>query len=132
MSADFPSDESKKVLPIKFVACYDSMHGKDEVVMSDNNLGFESARDRRAAMSRHADKRAQQRGIDKAALPLLLAYGQREFDGRGGIRYLMTADALDSLRRAVGRTKQVEALAGVYVVVSADDQTVITMGHRHN
>ncbi len=100
--------------------------------MSDNNLGFESSRDRRAAMSRHADKRAQQRGIDKVALPLLLAYGQGEFDGHGGIRYLMTADALDSLRRAVGRTKQVEALAGIYVVVSADDKTVITMGHRHN
>ncbi|MDF3887906.1 hypothetical protein [Cupriavidus basilensis] len=40
----------------------------------------------------------------------------------------MTATSLN----VVGRTKQVEALAGVYVVVSAEDQTVITMGHRHN
>lgn len=100
--------------------------------MSYSNQGFESTRCRRASMSHHADKRAQQRGIDKFALPLLLAYGQREFDGNGGIRYLMTSDSLDTLSRAVGRTKQVEALAGVYAVVSAADQTVITMGHRHN
>lgn len=100
--------------------------------MSYNNRGFQSTRERRVSMSNHADKRARQRGIDKTALPLLLAYGQREFDGRGGIRYLMTSDSLDALSRAVGRTKQVEALAGVYAVVSPEDQTVITMGHRHN
>lgn len=47
---------------------------------------------------------------------------------QGRVRYLMTATSLN----VVGRTKQVEALAGVYVVVSAEDQTVITMGHRHN
>lgn len=96
------------------------------------NYYFENARYRRASTSRHAEKRAQQRGIDKVALPLLLAYGKREFDGKGGIRYLMTATSLATLRRAVGYTKQVEALAGVYAVVSADNQTVITMGHRDN
>jgi hypothetical protein len=67
-----------------------------------------------------------------AILPLLLAYGQREFDGKGCIRYLMTSDALDTLCRAVGRTKQVQALAGVYAVVSVEDRTVLTIGHRYN
>lgn len=100
-------------------------------IISYDNRGVQSTRDRRASMSNHADKRAQLRGIDKAALPLLLAYGHREFGGRGGIRYLMTAESLEALSRAVGSTK-VEALAGVYAVVSAVDQTVITMGHRHN
>ncbi|MDK3021611.1 DUF4258 domain-containing protein [Cupriavidus taiwanensis] len=100
--------------------------------MSYINPRFVPTRYRPASMSRHADKRAQQRGIDKAALPLLLAYGQREFDGKGGVRYLMTATSLNALSRVVGRTKQVESLAGVYVVVSTEDQTVITMGHRHN
>lgn len=84
------------------------------------------------SISQHANKRAQQRGIDKATLPLLLAYGRREFDGKGGIRYLMTSDSVETLSRAVGRTKQVEALAGLYAVVSTTDQTVITMGHRYN
>ena len=99
--------------------------------MHTNNY-FEKARSSRTYTSQHADKRAQQRGIDKVALPLLFAYGKREFDGKGGIRYLMTATSLATLRRAVGHTKQVEALAGVYAVVSAENQTVITVGHRDN
>lgn len=100
--------------------------------MSYSNFSFEHTRHRRASLSRHADQRAQQRGIDKSALPLLLAYGQCEYDGKGGVRYLMTASSLSNLCRVVGRTKQVEALAGVYAVVSVEDDTVITMGHRHN
>lgn len=100
--------------------------------MNYTEFEFDPKPPRRAAMSQHANKRAQQRGIDKAALPLLLAYGQREYDGKGGIRYLMTTDSLNTLSRAVGWTKQVEALGGLYAVVSTKDQTVITMGHRHN
>jgi hypothetical protein len=60
-----------------------------------------------------------------------LEYGQREHDNQGGVRYLMTAASLATLRRAVGHTKQVEALAGVYAVVSADGATLVTAGHRH-
>lgn len=99
--------------------------------MAHSNEGFEPVRRRRVAMSRHADKRAQQRGIDKGALPLLMAYGDSKYDGNGGIRYEMTNTALNNLRRVVGHTQQVEALAGVYAVVSVDDQTIITMGHRY-
>ena len=43
----------------------------------------------------------------------------------------MTAESLSNLTRAVGRTKHVEALAGVYAVVSAEDNTIITVGHRY-
>lgn len=100
--------------------------------MTYSNFNYEPSRRRRATLSRHADKRAQQRGIAHASVPLVLAYGKREFDGRGGVRYLMTEDSVASLRRAVGTTQQVEALAGVYAVVSAVDETVITIGHRHN
>lgn len=98
--------------------------------MTYSNTHHESIRSHRAGLSRHASKRAQQRGIDRASVPLVLAYGEREFDGQGGIRYLMTRSAVDMLQRAVGRSPRVEALAGVYAVVSADDQTVITVGHR--
>ncbi len=100
--------------------------------MAYGNVNFEPTSLLKAQMSRHADKRAQQRGIDKVSVPLVLAYGKREFDGRGGLRYLMTPDSIATLRRAVGRTQQVEALAGVYAVVSTEDQTVITIGHRHS
>lgn len=54
-----------------------------------------------------------------------------EHDNRGGIRYLMTNKALDNLRRVVGNSQKVEALAGVYAVVSATDSTIITVAHRH-
>lgn len=95
-----------------------------------SNEGYQANRRRLARVSRHAEKRAQQRCIDKTSLPLVLAYGQREFDGEGGIRYLMTAESIESLRRAVGHTQRVDALAGVYAVVSAEDSTLITVGHR--
>lgn len=42
----------------------------------------------------------------------------------------MTADSIASLQRAVGHTQRVEALAGMYAVVSAEDSTLITVGHR--
>jgi len=45
-----------------------------------------------------------QRAIPKHCVPLLIAYGEKEHDGRGGIRYLMTHDALDSIERVVGHT----------------------------
>lgn len=98
--------------------------------MGYGNEGYQATCRRVSRVSRHAEKRAQQRCIDKASLPLVLAYGQREFDGQGGIRYLMTANSIESLRRAVGHTQRVDALAGVYAVVSAEDSTLITVGHR--
>lgn len=98
--------------------------------MGYGNEGYQATSRRVSRVSRHAEKRAQQRCIDKASLPLVLAYGQREFDGQGGIRYLMTANSIESLRRAVGHTQRVDALAGVYAVVSAEDSTLITVGHR--
>lgn len=100
--------------------------------MPQGNQGYESMRYRRAVLSLHAQKRAQQRAIVEYAVPLLLAYGTREYDGKGCVRYAMTPSALAKLRLAVGRTKQIDALAGTYAVVSADDQTVVTIGHLHN
>ena len=98
--------------------------------MGYSNEGYQATSRRVSRVSRHAEKRGQQRCIDNATLPLVLAYGQREFDGQGGIRYLMTADSIASLRRAVGHTQRIDALTGVYAVVSTEDSTVITVGHR--
>lgn len=81
-------------------------------------------------LTRHADRRAQQRAISKACIPLIRAYGRRQYDGRGGVTYLMTYGAIDTLIRAVGRTPAIERLEGVYIVVDADDEkAVITIGH---
>ena len=100
--------------------------------MTYSNHHYQPDSHRRAIFSKHAEKRARSRGIDLASLPLVLSFGQREYDGQGGVRYLMTSESVAALRRAVGRSKQVESLAGVYAVVSVDGETVITAGHRHN
>lgn len=99
--------------------------------MTYSNYQYERSQPPRQ-LSRHASVRAQQRGISSSVVPLVIAFGRREYDGNGAVRYLMTGDAIASLKRAVGSTPQVEALAGVYAVVSLEDQRVITIGHRYN
>jgi hypothetical protein len=109
--------------------------GKMASMKTQNDTSFGSPRvnskvSSRQRLTRHADCRAQQRAISKECIPLLKAYGQRSYDGRGGVTYLMTGDAVDSLIRAVGRTASIERLEGVYVVLDADRQeAVITLGH---
>lgn len=83
-------------------------------------------------MSLHALKRGRQRGISTDSATLVMAFGEPEYDNRGGIRYLMTDKALNKLRKAVGSSQKLEALAGVYVVVSAADSNIITVAHRHH
>jgi hypothetical protein len=83
-----------------------------------------------ARLSRHARTRAQQRAITAKCVPLVRAYGRREHDGRGAIRYVMTKDSIAAVEEVVGRSSRLERLAGVFVVISATDNTVITIGHR--
>lgn len=101
--------------------------------MQQSNSHYESSRRMKAEMSRHARLRSQQRGIPVDAVPLYQAYGERSHDGKGGIRYLMTERAMANLIRAAGRSQRIDALAGTYIVVSADDErTVITMSHLYS
>jgi len=100
--------------------------------MAIGNHHYEPTSRIKREMSLHAQKRASQRGISEAAAALVIAFGEREHDNHGGVRYLMTPKALDALRRAVGSTQKVEALAGVYAVVSTDGQTIITLAHHYN
>lgn len=82
-------------------------------------------------LTQHTRKRAQQRGIKEDCLPLIIAYGEKEYDGKGGIRYLMTQRGVDRLAKVFGRTPAVQELRGVYVVLSADEMTVLTASYRH-
>lgn len=83
-------------------------------------------------MSLHAQKRGSQRGISPGSADLVMTFGEKEHDNHGGIRYLMTAKSLEKLRGVVGNSQKVDALAGVYVVVSATSPTIITLAHHHN
>ncbi len=96
------------------------------------NLAFQSNKFKRAIMTRHAQKRSSQRGFTRDSVALIRAFGERSYDGQGGIRCLMTRAAVERLGYVLGRSQQLEALAGAYVVLSADDEAVvITASHRY-
>lgn len=96
------------------------------------NLAFESNKLKRAIMTRHAHKRSAQRGFTRDSVELIRTFGERSYDGQGGIRCLMTRAAIERLGCVLGRSQQLEALAGSYVVLSADDDAVvITASHRY-
>jgi hypothetical protein len=96
------------------------------------NQSFESNKFKRATMTRHAQKRSSQRGFNVDSVELIRTFGERSHDGRGGIRCLMTRAAVDRLENVLGHSQRLEALAGAYVVLSAqDDAIVITASHRY-
>ena len=102
--------------------------------MPYTNNSFESTRLQRILRSKasmHASKRTQQRGITSGCVPMILAYGTKEHDGMGGIRFLMTTSAIERMYVALGKTKQIADMVGMYAVVSAGDGTVMTVGHRY-
>lgn len=85
----------------------------------------------REKLTKHASKRLQQRAISEKHLSLILAFGVKQHDGDGGVRYLITQSAVEKICSVLGRTPQIDRLAGMYAVVSASDEAVITVGHRH-
>lgn len=97
-----------------------------------SNSTYKSNLDEKILLSKHANQRSQQRGIKQNCIPLLIAYGEKSYDGDGGIRYLMTSRALAVLRNVVGESSKIRSLEGVYAVMdSATGKTVITAGHRY-
>lgn len=110
---------------------FDQTERSRTVLVESANRNYLSKREAKIELTRHAARRCQQRAIAPESARLVKAFGERSFDGKGGIRYLMTANSIKLLGRAIGRLSVVEAMAGLYLVVSAfDDQTIITLGHR--
>lgn len=83
--------------------------------------------------SKHAKRRMQQRGIPPLVMRWLIEFGQLRYDHRGGIAYYFDRRSRRNLEREFG-TKVVARLSGflnAYVVLSARDETIITVGHRY-
>lgn len=100
-----------------------------------SNVNFQSnlRRKQELQVSRHANQRKQQRAISHETIELIVLFGERSYDGRNGIRCLMTDKAMTRLERVVGRTQRTDNLRSCYVVLSAEDEyTVITAGHRYD
>mgnify|MGYP003381902200 FL=1 len=85
-----------------------------------------------AMNSLHADKRAQQRGVPPLIRDWLLAYGEEDYDGHGGIRRYFSPRSIRMMQRSFGREplRQLDKYLNSYLIESSRDGAVITIGHR--
>jgi hypothetical protein len=83
----------------------------------------------RDILSRHAQARAQQRGIPPELLPHLLAYGTERHDRHGGVIVCFDRAARRRAARAgIAHARVLDRLAGVYAVDTGG--VIATVGHR--
>jgi hypothetical protein len=84
----------------------------------------------RRILSRHAQARAQQRGIASELLPHLFAFGTERHDGHGGVIVCFDRAARRRAARAgLAPGRDLDRLAGIYAVESGG--AIATVGHRH-
>jgi hypothetical protein len=83
--------------------------------------------------SRHAEERAQQRGVPPLITTWLLAYGEANFDGHGGVVRYFTRTSIRRMERELGAApvRRLWEYLRCYLVQSSGDGTVITVGKRH-
>lgn len=83
------------------------------------------------SMTHHAARRLQQRGIPEDVLPLLMRYGEHEYDKRGARVVYLTHKSRQRLRRSLGAETYVRLAPtlDVYAVIDTDG-AVLTVGHR--
>jgi hypothetical protein len=82
-------------------------------------------------LTTHASKRMQQRGVPGKVLPLLLAYGEEEYDHRGARIVYLSRKGRERIAQTAGKVefKLLQRVMNVYAVLDAND-FVITIGHR--
>jgi hypothetical protein len=86
--------------------------------------------DNNIVLSKHAQTRSQQRGIQPSAMEVLAAYGASKFS-HGCEVLFMDRSARQRARAALGKNAyaKVEPSLNTYLVL-ADDGAVITCAHR--
>ena len=84
--------------------------------------------------TQHAIKRSQQRGIPTLIQQWLLDYGEENFNERGMIIRFFTSKSIRRMERDFGREplRRLSEYLRCYLVESAHDGSVITVGKRHN
>lgn len=85
-------------------------------------------------LSHHAESRTKQRGIPEFAIDMLIRFGVRDYDHKGGVIRTFNKHSKTKMKKYLGADfyKKVAGFFESYVVESADDHTVITCGHRYN
>ncbi len=81
--------------------------------------------------TKHAEKRAQQRGIPPMVDQLLDLYGQEEHNGHGTVILYLSKNSIRNMERDLGRrpVSRLSEWLNAYKVKSIDGLT-ITVGHR--
>ena len=81
--------------------------------------------------TRHADIRAQQRGIPPMIDQWLDLYGQEEYDGHGGVVVYLNKASIRHMERDLGRrpVARMSEWFDAYKVRASSGETV-TIGHR--
>ncbi|KMK66006.1 DUF4258 domain-containing protein [Puniceibacterium sp. IMCC21224] len=80
-------------------------------------------------LTRHAERRANQRGINRETIETLLAFGAAQ-QAHGAEKVFMNRAARTKAKKELGRAKyaQIERDLDAYLVV--DGETIVTVGHR--
>ena len=83
--------------------------------------------------TRHATKRAQQRGIPPLITAWLLDYGEEVFDGNGGIIRYFARQGIRRMEREIGQAplKRMSEYLRCYLVQGNRDGAIITVGKRY-
>lgn len=84
--------------------------------------------------TRHAEERAQQRGVPHLVTDWLLNYGERTFDGHGGVVRHFTRRSVRRMEREMGGApvRRLSEFLRCYLVQSAHDGTIVTVGKRYS
>lgn len=84
--------------------------------------------------TQHAAKRSPQRGIPPLVQHWLLDYGEENFDGHGAIGRYFSPQSIRNMERDFGRdpVRRLSEYLRCYLVESAHDGVVITVGKRHS
>ena len=83
-------------------------------------------------VTKHAQRRLQQRGLPSAALEVLLDFGSEKHVGKGCIAFAMNHAARKRARECLGAAtfSRLEPHLNSYVIL-ADDGVVVTAAHRY-
>ena len=83
-------------------------------------------------LTKHAQRRALQRGIPFVIVQLLQAYGEERHDKRGGVIRYFSHRSVRQLGRDAGRemVRRINKYRRTYIVEGLDDGSVITTGWR--
>ncbi|QQZ28698.1 hypothetical protein HMY34_07975 [Thiothrix subterranea] len=83
-------------------------------------------------MTHHAAARTQQRCIPPLIDQWLDQFGEKSYDGHGGVRLYFSQSSVRTMERTYGREpihKLLPDYRNVYKVVSTQDGRTITVGH---